>query len=391
MQTISHGVERFASERFRSFRKTQMHVASGSAAELEADLAVLRAWPGRARLRRVVLLVLALIVAGITAAAAADARGDDQPIIGAIGAFVFVVLMILRMRQPKRVEMRRIELASGLLRRLAIGPEGGRLRLDLSPIGLKRKKAGKQNGFDIFNDPFLEIDVALADGARVKVERTEQLQYLEIRTSKRVTRQWRGVVWDTISVSVPGRGQSDYREKAPRDLAHVDASALTLPQDFEGVSFEARSDSIRVVIRNQLLWDAVPEGETVRPKRNDAVQTIATWLGQLGMHAQLGITTQPRPAWKAKLPIVGPRGATIVLGMITLAGFGLTLVSGSEMPQHYGYIDTYGSRAFEEDVIRTGAFAFVCCLLPFAACLGVVVFVRRRRRAFEAGATGRPA
>lgn len=388
MQLIPHGPERFASERFASFRKNYVLRVTGTAAEIEADLAVLRSYAQRAKTRRLLLLVVALVILAVSGLAIANARGDDQGIIAAIGMIMLIVVLIVRMRIPTHFETRRVELASGLLRGIRVGAEPCSLTLDLAPIMARRKRSGKENGFDVYNDPFLELDVPLVDGTRIKVQRTEQLHFFELKTAKRHVREWKGTEWDTITFTASG-GHSEYRERPPHDFSRLQAGALTLLPGFSGVTFNATASEVRVVLKNQLLWDAKPTG-SLQPKRNDAVKTLLLYISQLGNAARLGavVAHPPQDAWKAKLPAIGLRGGVLLMVVFTLMGAGLTIASGIEMPQHYEQAyEFHGgdlmAGSFGEDVIRTAAFGAGCCMLPFGLTIAMALVARKRRRTYE--------
>ena len=388
---ISHGLERLAAPHFASFRKSRVHEAQH--ADIEADLAVLRAYGRRAWLRKLGATVLMVTSPVVAFAVAASGRNSDQPPLLILGALLFFVFLVTRWRQRPLVQ-KRIDLASAIHRRLATDPaRPTAIKLDLASISAKRKNVGREQGRDIYQDPFLSLGIPLIGGTKVDVHRLEEMRFLDVRGQRVRRREWSFINTDMIELFVSS-DEGDYRRAPGVDLSRVTQAQLQVPEGFAITQFEARPDRLRVAVQSRLRWDATPSGR-LAAKHADAAGVIVELIGQMQAAAGLSLTQrEPPPAAQVFLPLLSPRALAVVLVLLALGGLGLVFVSGSEIPQHYGYTQEHNAwdpdgrsadRLLQEDLIRTGGFAFCCCATPLFGALAVLLLARRRRARFLAG------
>lgn len=252
-------------------------------ASLDAGLAALRT---RCLIRscwRAVPLVAAAASLGSILAIAALPK---EPFPGqAIVQILLVVPLLISRAWIPTLDKRRVDVARGLLRALAVGPAA--IRLDLGST--ERPDLRDPSDPDVlaaradvlrsaYVNPWLRFEAPLAAGGSLRFQRCERL-VLDCPTpeQRKSSHSTHGAsdrrVWSWIDQTDVDLGESPYRE-AQIPTADTIASRLRLAKGTEIAALEVSGDRVRLVVRSLFVTQKRPD--TIR----DAASAI-DWVSQI--------------------------------------------------------------------------------------------------------------
>ncbi len=291
---------RYYSEPVEAARKRGVYAREATVEELTGDLAVLRAIADAAERRRAIYggLMGAAVLAAVLVAGAMQ---DDQVAPFVVVLPVLFVLWLFR-RFTRPWELRRVELASALLRRLDVA--SARVKVDLHPTDQRRFLVAGGGGAKRYVNAWLALDSQLTSGARLELARTERCDYTHQSYGRRQVFTWAYTSEDAVTLH-----------------AAVLRPEVKLPDRVTRVSLEALADRVTLKVSSALRWSGGSSEGAV-----DAAALVLDWLGQLGAKAQRG---EPRPEPTARCWAVGPRGIGWLLLFFSAAPAAVAAYSAS--------------------------------------------------------------
>lgn len=235
---------------------------TATAAELEADLGMLRGLQAVSGRLSLVLwlaaLAVLLVFGGMCALIAAESRQPELPasITGGIG-FVLLVAVLWQRRRVTALRRDKLELASELLRRLDVAPgsevtmalhlgffEGSPTRHDLTGGAFSAEKSHMND----HRDEWLTVEGVLATGMRFRIARTSLMNEtvtISQRGNQRVTRTATSrSVEDCIELQYDPRANPALGQAGP---AVADALQVPAGAKIHGLDNRPGALSVRVV------------------------------------------------------------------------------------------------------------------------------------------------
>ncbi|MFT3776570.1 MAG: proline-rich domain-containing protein [Minicystis sp.] len=243
-------------------------------------------------------------------------RGSPGLVAGVIGA---VVIGVLWSREPN-AESKRVELASGFLRRLNLEPGAPlKVKIDLAPLEISRKKKidRDEKGWSVtyHHDDWLLVEGRIQGGVAFRYTRADSRKHavqVEVRGNTRITRtRIQGWFHDAVALRFAPDGFPGAAQLGPDAY-----KSLKLPEGFETKHFLGQPGALELTVTSDRKWDAGPPG--MHLDGGDAVMIAGLWLTLL--FDLLGAVTKPfqregdpRPSPAIKLPAAD--GKSIVWGL----------------------------------------------------------------------------
>jgi hypothetical protein len=368
-------------------RKGRPFVARGTVAEIDADLAVLRAVAGVQRRRRTWCAVAALLLLAAGPAIAFQGK-DTHPEFLVIGVVAALATMIGR-AFVKRWEPRRIDFASGVLRRLTLdGKTPITLTLELRTTQRQPFATDDpgpfQRGGQYYRNPWFRLEAQLPDGDRLTLVRTEHLGMQSTSIDPRTVRTvWTYHFEDTVEIGFA-------RPHAAFDPAR--APSLAMGEALRVTRLDGDSAKWTLSVRGDRLWTASTEGG-IDERTVDGVALTLKWVTALAELAGLpsSVAGSSVPAISARLWTWGSRAASAALFFLVAvpAGFWTVLRAqdyGDRNHPEYltsaailGDMDPLGS--LRREVLTSGAIAATALTTSILLWFLPARRARRRRTA----------
>jgi hypothetical protein len=305
----------------RGYLKNHIYERVGSVAEIEMDLAMIRALTARSKSRGPLFLLALLASLGLGVLLAAQLRNPPaSPAALATGVVLAIVLGVFWAMQPTHLP-RRVELTSGVIKRLALEP-GSQLniKLDLEDIDVSRKKRIDRNegGWSVtyHHDDWLLLEGRIVGEVAFRYTRGEsrkQAVHVEVRGNTRITRtRTEGWFHDAVALRFAPDGFPGAATLGPEAY-----KKLKLPEGFETKHFLGQPGMLELTITSDRKWDAGQPGQTLDGA--DGVKFAGIWFSILfdllgALRQPFDLDNAPPPSPQLKLDIID---RVAVVGTVT--------------------------------------------------------------------------
>ena len=312
----------------RGYLKNHIYERVGSVAEIEADLATIRALSARSKARWPIFLLalLASLAAGFPLVAMLR-----HPLALGAGVIGAIVIGVYWSKEPTH-QAKRVELASGVIRRLVLEPGSQlSLKLDLEDIEVGRKKKIDRNeaGWSVtyHHDDWLLLEGRIVGEVAFRYTRGESRKkavHVSRRGNTTITRtRTEGWFHDGVALRFASDGFPGAATLGPEAY-----KKLKLPEGFETKHFLGQPGMLELTITSDRKWDAGPPGQSLDGA--DGVKFTGIWFSILfdllgALRKPFEMDTQPPPSPTSKLPTMDGDAVVATLTHPAFAIAGLAL------------------------------------------------------------------
>ena len=353
------GRERLQTPPIRAWLSTKIYERTASVPEIEADLALIRALRARGKARWPLYLLGILGSLGLGVVMMATLRQPPgAPMALGLGVVLAIVVGVFWGMEAD-FEPKRMEMASGMLRRLRLEPGTPvTLKLDLAPLEISRKKKIERSeaGWTVeyHHDDWLLVEGRLEGSVSFRYTRAasqKKAVQVEVRGNTRITRtRTQGWFHDAVALRF-----SPEHYPAAADVGTEGYKRLKLPEGFETKHFVGTPGALELTVTSDRKWDAGPPGATL--DGGDAVRIAGLWFSVLFDYLecrrepyQLDGNVPPAPT-QAPLPIIDGKAVLAVVShpafaacVLALPGL-LFIINGADRINSASYWGQQAERA----------------------------------------------